>query len=151
MKKSLLLALGLAFSSSALAGASTHVTVADPYVRLSPPSAVATAAYMVLKNNGEAGVRLVKASNPLSRTTELHNHFNDNGVMKMRPVAAIDIEPNGEMALKPGGLHVMMIGLQTPLREGDVIPITLTFDDGSDMLVNATVVRQGVRQAQRQR
>lgn len=151
MKKSLLLALGLVFSSSVFASASTRVTVVDPYVRLSPPSALATAAYMVLKNHGDAGVRLVKASNPLSRATELHNHFNDNGVMKMRPVPFIEIAPQGEAVLKPGGLHVMMIGLQTPLREGDVIPITLTFDDGSDMLVNAQVVRHGARPALGQR
>jgi copper(I)-binding protein len=145
MKKRLVFVVGLTLAGLAQAGASDHVSVIDPYVRLAPPNALATGAYMTLKNSGDAGVRLVKASNPVSRATELHTHINDKGMMKMRPVASIDIKPMGEAVLLPGGLHVMLIDLTLPLREGDLIPLTLTFDDGSSLLVEARVVPPGAR------
>ncbi|MGE0080541.1 MAG: copper chaperone PCu(A)C [Thiohalomonadaceae bacterium] len=147
MKRALVFTLALAFGGLAQAGAGDQVSVVDPYVRLSPPNAPATGAFMILKNNGDKPVRLVKASNPVSRITELHDHINENGVMKMRAIASVDIPAGGEAVLRPGGLHVMMIELQTPLREGDVIPLTLVFDDGSQLLVQAPVVRPTLRPA----
>lgn len=139
-KISLLTSLLLA-SAGALAGAADNVTVQDPYVRLAPPNAPATGAFMVIKNNGDKDVKVVKADNPASRVTELHNHINDGGVMKMRPVNGIDIKAKGEAVLKPGSLHVMLIDLKAPMKEGDVVPITLDFDDGSSKKVEAKVVR----------
>lgn len=96
---------------------------------------------MVIRNNGDKDVKVVKAENPVSRVTELHNHINDGGVMKMRQVPGIDIKAKGEAVLKPGSLHVMLIDLQAPMKEGDVVPITLGFDDGSSKKVEAKVVR----------
>ena len=61
--------------------------------------------------------------------------------MKMRPVPAIEVKAKGEAVLKPGGLHVMLIDLKAPMKEGDTVPITLTFDDGSSKQVDAKVVR----------
>jgi periplasmic copper chaperone A len=130
-----------AFGSVAFAaGAADAITVVDPYVRQAPPGAMATGAFMVLKNGSARDVKLVKADNPASKTTELHTHLNEGGVMKMRPVKDIEVKAKGETALKPGGLHVMMIDMKAPLKEGDVVPITLTFDDGSSKKVDARVV-----------
>ena len=136
-----LLVLALVFSNGALAAAADNVTVQDPYVRLAPPNAPATGAFMVIKNIGDKDVRVLKADNPASKATELHNHINDGGVMKMRPVSSIDIKAKGEAILKPGGLHVMLIDLKAPMKEGDVVPITLNFDDGSSRKVDAQVLR----------
>jgi copper(I)-binding protein len=141
MKHLSMLAAGLLLATGALAGAADEVTVQDPYVRLAPPNAPATGAFMVIRNNGDKDVKVVKAANPLSRVTELHTHLNEGGVMKMRPVAAIDIKAKGEAVLKPGSLHVMMIDLKAAMKEGDVVPITLTLDDGSTKQVDAKVVR----------
>ena len=141
MKKLSLFAAGLLFSAGVLAGAADSVAVQDPYVRLAPPNAPATGAFMVIKNNGDKDIKVVKAANPVSKVTELHTHLNEGGVMKMRPVQAIDIKAKGEAVLKPGGLHVMLIDLKAPMKEGDVVPITLTFDDGSSKQVDAKVVR----------
>jgi copper(I)-binding protein len=141
MKKLTLLAAGLLISAGAFAGAADHVTVQDPYVRLAPPNAPATGAFMVIKNNGDKDVKVLKADNPASKVTELHTHLNEGGVMKMRPVPAIEIKAKGEAVLKPGGLHVMLIDLKAPMKEGDVVPITLTFDDGSSKKVDAKVVK----------
>ncbi|MBU3697576.1 copper chaperone PCu(A)C [Dechloromonas sp.] len=141
MKQLSLLAAGLMVSLGALAGAADSVTVQDPYVRLAPPNAPATGAFMVIRNGGDKDVKVVKASNPASKVTELHTHLNEGGVMKMRPVPAIEVKAKGEAVLKPGGLHVMLIDLKAPMKEGDVVPITLGFDDGSSKQVDAKVVR----------
>lgn len=143
MKSWSLLAAGLLVSAGALAAAADDVTVLEPYVRLAPPNAPATGAFMTIRNNGSRDVKVVKADNPASRVSELHTHLNDNGVMRMRPVDGIDIKAKGEAALKPGGLHIMMIDLKAPLKEGDVVPITLGFADGSSKQVEARVVRPG--------
>lgn len=141
MKQLSLLATGLFLAFGAFAGAADSVTVHEPYVRLAPPNAPATGGFMVLRNEGDKDVKVLKAVNPASRVTELHTHINEAGVMKMRPVAGIDIKAKGEVALKPGGLHVMLIDLKAPLKEGDIVPITLSFDDGSSKQVDAKVVR----------
>ena len=141
MKQLSLLAAGLMVSLGALAGAADSVTVQDPYVRLAPPNAPATGAFMVIRNGGDKDVKVIKASNPASKVTELHTHLNEGGVMKMRPVPAIEVKAKGEAVLKPGGLHVMLIDLKAPMKEGDVVPSTLGFDDGSSKPVDAKVVR----------
>ena len=141
MKQRSILVAGLLFSAGVLAGAADNVSVQDPYVRLAPPSAPATGAFMVIRNAGDKDVRVVKADNPVSKATELHTYVNEGGVMKMRPIPAIEIKAKGEAVLKPGGLHVMMIDLKVPMKEGDTVPITLTFDDGSSKQVDARVVR----------
>ncbi len=141
MTKITLFALGLGLSAAAWAGSADLISVEQPYVRLAPPNAPATGAFMQLRNAGERDVKLLKASNPVSRVTELHTHINDNGVMKMRPVPGIDIKAKGEAVLQPGGLHVMLIDLKAPLKEGDLVPLTLQFDDGSEKTVQAPVVR----------
>lgn len=141
MKRLSVLFAAMSLSAGVFAAAADQVMVHQPYVRLAPPNAMATGAYMVLKNGGEREVKLVKADNPTSQTTELHTHVNDNGVMRMRQVPDIAIPAKGETALKPGGLHVMMINMKTTLSEGQVVPITLTFDDGSSKQVEAKVVK----------
>lgn len=147
MKHLSLLATSLLFSAGVLAAAADQVMVIDPYVRLAPPNAPATGAFMVIKNNGDKPAILLKADNPVSRVTELHTHLNDGGVMKMRPVPLIEIKPKEEAVLKPGGLHVMLIDLKAPMKEGDLVPITLTFDDGSSKKVDAKVMRTSVAPA----
>lgn len=141
MKKLSFLATGLILATGAFAGGADNLSVQEPYIRLAPPNAPATGAFMVIRNNGDKDVKVLKADNPVSRVTELHTHLNEDGVMKMRPVAAIDVKAKGETVLKPGGLHVMMIDLKAPMKEGDVVPITLTLDDGSTKQIEAKVVR----------
>lgn len=141
MKRLSVLFAALSLSTAAFAGAADDVVVHEPYVRLAPPNAQATGAFMVLRNTGSKDAKLVKADNPASRLTELHTHINDKGVMRMRQVQAIDVPAKGEAVLQPGGLHVMLIDMKAPLSEGQMVPITLTFDDGSSKQVDVKVVK----------
>jgi len=137
-----LAALTAAFSNVAMAaGAADGISAVGPFVRLAPPGAQATGAFMVLKNSGDKDVKLVRAASPAAKIVELHDHINDGGVMKMRKVDAVDIKAKGEAVLKPGSLHVMLIDLTAPMKEGDKIPLTLGFDDGSSKQIEVPVMR----------
>ncbi len=138
-------ALCAAATSAALAfageRAAERVTARDPFVRLMPPHQPNTGAFMRLRNGGDQGHKLVAAASPAAKVVELHEHVHDGGVMKMRPVKEIEIKARGETVLEPGGLHVMLIGLVKPLKEGEAVPITLTFEDGSTVKIEAPVRR----------
>lgn len=127
--------------------ADSAIKVEDPYVRLVPGGTPNTGAFMVIKNGGSADRKLLKAESPAAKTVELHNHINDNGVMRMRPVPEVEVKAKGEAVLKPGSLHIMLIGLKQDLKEGDVVPITLKLDDGSATQVEAPVRRIQVQAA----
>ena len=113
------------------------VEVSNPYVRMVPPNAPATAAFMELKNTSGKDHALVSAKAYINKTTELHNHIHDNGVMRMRQVQKIDLPAGQSTALKPGGFHIMLIGLDAPVEKDQKIKIDLTFDDGSTKTIEA--------------
>ena len=126
------------------AGTADQITVVDPYVRLAPPGAKTTAAFMTLRNAGVPEAKLVSAAAPVASATELHNHINDGGVMRMRQVKEIPVPVKGEVQLKPGSYHVMLIDMKVPLKEGDKVAITLGFADGSSKTVDVPVIRPTV-------
>ena len=138
IQRTLLLVAALPLLSFA---ADSALRIADPYVRLVPPNAPASAAFMVISNSGSAPRQLVKAQSPAARSVELHTHVDDHGVMKMRPVASIAVDAKGQVELKPGSYHIMLIDLKQPLNEGEVVPIALIFDDGSSQQIAAPVRR----------
>ena len=132
-------ALVVAAPSIAAGTAADNVTVSDPYVRLAPPGQMVTGAFLVLKNNDDKDHKVVKADNPVSKVTELHTHTMEGGMMKMRPVKDIEIKAKGETGLQPGGLHIMLIDLKQPLKEGENVAISVTFEDGSSKKFDAQV------------
>ena len=123
----------------AAGSAADNVSINDPYVRLMPPGQNVTGAFVVFKNSDNKDHKVVKADNPLSKATELHTHVNEDGMMKMRQVKEIDIRARGEATLKPGSLHIMLLDLKQSLKEGDIVPITVTFEDGSSKKFDAPV------------
>ncbi len=137
IKAILLLAVSL-FSALATA-AENLVSIQDPYVRMTPPGVKTTGAFMLIVNPGAKDVTLVTAESGVAQTVQLHTHINEDGVMKMRQVAGIDIKAKGQTELKPGSFHVMLIDLKSALKEGDRVPITLTFSDGQKTTVEAQV------------
>ena len=135
------LAAALPFSlfATTSAFAAGELVVDAPYVRLVPPNAPASGAFMTISNHGGSDRQLVKAESPAARVVELHTHVNEDGVMKMRPVPAIDIKAHGQTQLKPGSFHIMLIDLKQPLKEGDQVALTLDFDDGTRLQLDAPV------------
>jgi copper(I)-binding protein len=75
----------------------------------------------------------------------VHQSFDDHGVMKMRPVAALPIEPGKPVTLAPGGYHIMLSGLRQSLTQGDSFPITLSFAKAGPVTATAIVAKAGAR------
>ena len=135
MNKVITLIAALTLSASAFA----EVKVDQPYARAVPPGQPNSAAFMSLKNNSDTEVSLVSASSSVSKVAELHAHTNENGVMKMRQVPQITLKGNQQVELKPGGLHIMLIGLKQNLVKGETVDLTLNFSDGSSKSLDINV------------
>jgi copper(I)-binding protein len=127
----LLLSSGLSFAKG--------ISVDDPYVREVPPGVPTSATFLMLKNDSDKDIALIKATSDVAKNVELHEHVHDNGMMKMRQIPKISIPANGTTVLKPGGYHIMLIGLTRKIKSGDVIDLALEFDDGSKKSVKAEV------------
>ena len=118
------------------------IFVSNAWVQAMPPSQTTSAAYMVITNNSSKEAVLVSASSDIAGALEIHRMSEMSGMMNMAQVAKIRIPALGKAALKPGGYHIMLIGLKKPVNKGDIVPITLHFQDGSAVIVNARAQQQ---------
>ena len=84
--------------------------------------------------------RLISGSTPLAERFELHTMAMKGDVMEMRQVDAIELPAGQTVELKPGGPHVMFIGLKTPLKTGSKVPVTLKFEKAGDVKVEFDVM-----------
>ena len=116
------------------------ITVMDARSRPSPMAGGNGAAYLVVLNGLDADVQLTSAATDAADVVELHETVDDNGVMRMIPQPdGFTVPAGGSVELKPGGKHVMMIGLAKPLETGDEFELTLNFDNGESMTLTVPV------------
>lgn len=131
------------FSMALPVAANAHdVQVHEAWARASAGQAANGGAFMKIENTSPHEERLLSAAADVAKTVELHTHIKEGNVMKMRRVESIAVPMYGAVELMPGGLHVMLIGLKAPLKEGDTFPLTLTFEHAGKITVPVTV--QGV-------
>jgi copper(I)-binding protein len=105
-------------------------------------SPVNSAAYLTIENRGDATDRLVGVSFDAAQRVELHESFVDEqGIASMRPVSNVELPAGGEARLEPGGLHVMLFGLDAPLSAGDSVRLVLEFEVSGRLTVTAVVRR----------
>jgi copper(I)-binding protein len=118
--------------------------IAGPWSRATPKGASIAAGYLTIKNTGTTADRLVGGSSDTAAKFEMHEMSMDNGVMKMRPLKdGLEIKPGESVELKPGGLHVMFVGLKKPLKQGDHIKATLVFEKAGKVDVDFDVTGMG--------
>jgi hypothetical protein len=98
--------------------------------------------YLTITDTG-APDRVTGASSPVATTATLHESIDDHGVMKMRPVAALPVQPGKPVTLRPGGYHIMLEGLKQPLQPGQTFPVTLNFANAGAVIATATVRKVG--------
>jgi len=137
MIRSSSLIAAILFASSSLVVQAAEIAIGDPYARAVPPGQPNSAVFMSLQNSSTADRALVNAESPAAKTVELHTNVNEGGVMQMRRIEKIEVPAGKTVTLKPGGLHVMLIGLKEALEPGAMVHLTLTFDDGSKSHVMA--------------
>ena len=87
-----------------------------------------------------AGDRLIGGSTPLADRFELHTMAMKGDVMEMRQLDAVDLAAGKTVEFKPGGLHVMFIGLKQPLAIGSKVPVTLKFEKAGEVKVEFDVM-----------
>ena len=97
------------------------------------------AAYLTVRNQGGEDDRLVGIATDVADRAEIHSTLMQDGVMRMRPVEAVEVPAHGEAVLEPGGLHVMLFGLKGPLEEGKSFALTLAFEKAGEVEVVTTI------------
>ncbi len=114
-----------------------NLSIDDVWARTGQPGQV-SAAYFEVKNKGAAD-KIVSANCDCAKATELHNVKMIDGAMKMYQVQAMDIPADGELKLKPGSYHIMLIGLNRPLVAGETLPIKVKFEKAGEATLQAKV------------
>lgn len=138
----LVLALGAGLSAAQPA---TTIEVTQAYARATAPGQAAGGGYARIRNAGTAADRLVAVQADVSRTVELHNMSMDGDVMRMRQVDGIELPAGQTVELKPGGLHLMFMGLKAPFKAGDTFPAVLKFEKAGEVKVTLQVEAAGAR------
>jgi hypothetical protein len=97
------------------------------------------AVYVTVMNRGASPDALVGAATDAAASVELHETVQEGGVMKMRPLPRFEVPAGGRLEMKPGGHHIMLLGLTRDLKPGDTVTVTVTFEKAGRMTVEAPV------------
>lgn len=144
MRRRLLLLAPACVALPALAQQRGDIAVTAPWTRAAGQNGTG-AGFLAIANRGTAPDRLVGASSPLARITEIHTHIREGDILRMRPVAAVDLPPGETVTLQPGGFHLMLIGLKQPLIQGQTVPVTLRFERAGEVEVTLAIQPAGAR------
>lgn len=112
------------------------LSISQPWTRATPPRAQTAGGFLTIENTGDAPDSLIGASSPIASRVEIHKMRMDNGVMVMRPATdGVTIPAGGSVTLAPGGFHIMFMQLKEGLKEGDTVPVVLSFEHAGDIEV----------------
>lgn len=118
--------------------------IEHPWSRATPPGAKVAGGYFTVVNKGNSPDRLLTISSDVSEKAELHEMGVKDGVMTMRPVSGgLEIPAGGKVALKPGGYHLMFVGLKRQPKQGEKFAATLTFEKAGAVKVEFAVEGMG--------
>ncbi len=135
-----ILAIGMAWPVAAADVTAGSLTISAPWARATPRGASVGGGYLSITNKGDAPDRLLGGSTGVAKEIEIHSMTMDNGVMKMRPVTGgLEVKPGQTVELKPGGYHVMFVGLKHGLKQGDHVKATLHFEKAGKVEVDFPV------------
>jgi copper(I)-binding protein len=138
VKRILLPALLLA--SCGRSDGSPQLQISDAWARETVAGQSATVAYMTLANTGSGADRLVAVEAPPPASAMVHLTSNENGIARMRPVGSgLEVPARGAARLTPGGTHVMITGLTSPLEQGDTLRLRLRFERSGERSVDVPV------------
>jgi copper(I)-binding protein len=148
-KLALQIAIAVALTIAAILSLAAHarangIVVSGAYARASSGAGARTGAlYLTIRNEGTAPDALLAVSTDAAASAMIHETAVENGVATMRHVEKLEIAPGQEASFAPGGMHVMLMGLKAPLRRGDLIRATLSFQNAGDVRVDVPVAGIG--------
>ena len=134
-----LLAIASLTSAPTARAAGETIHIVDANARPTPPGVTAGVVYLMLMNHGAEDDTLTGISTPIADMAELHRSVTENGIARMPPVTGFVIKSNDGVTFKPGGLHIMLMGLKQPLKIGQTFPVTLTFAKAGPVEITVTV------------
>ena len=134
------LLMSLFFALYSISFAAPKIEIKEAWAEAVPPTSSLTAAYMVIENRGNEDDRLLKVVSRVSDYAEIHaTSVDEKGVAKMKKIEAIAIPAGKVVEIKPGGYHIMLIGLRKPLKEGYKVALNLQFEKSGIIKVQAEV------------
>jgi periplasmic copper chaperone A len=137
----LIVVVGSVFAVGISSAQTGQLEVSDAWARATPGHSQIGAAYLTIRS--PTADRLVAAATPVAKKAELHNMSMSGMIMKMRPMAGIDIPAGQPVTLSPDGMHIMLTGLAKPLRAGQSFPLTLRFTKAGTRTVDVAVANLG--------
>jgi copper(I)-binding protein len=142
----------LAVLWSSTAGAHDYklgtLEIGHPWARATPPTAPAGGGYLTITNKGTGPDRLISVKSPAADMVQVHEMKMEGNVMRMRELdGGLAIPPGATVALAPGGLHLMMMGLKAPLKQGERVPVTLVFEKAGTIDVELAIAAMGATSA----
>ena len=134
----LIVAASFAFAQDA------SIQVEQPWARATPAGATTGAVYLTITNKSQEMDRMLSASSDVADKLQIHEMKVVNGTMEMREVpSGLPVPAKGSVVLKPGGFHVMLIGLKKPLKAGETIPLTLDFEKAGKVSITVPIRAMG--------
>ena len=122
------------------------LVITQAWSRATPGGAKVGGGYLTIENKGSAPDRLIGGSADVAGKVQVHEMAVNNGVMTMRPLDnGLTIEPGKTVKLAPGGYHLMLLDLKSPLKQGDKIPVTLEFEKAGQVKLSLDVLGVGAQ------
>ena len=122
------------------------LVISQAWTRATPKGAKIGGGYLTIENKGTTPDRLIGGSADIAGSVQVHEMSIEDGVMKMRPLdKGLAIEPGKTVKLAPGGYHLMMVDLKSPLKQGDKLPVTLEFEKAGKVQVSLDVAGVGAQ------
>jgi len=135
----LVLAAFLALAAGAHEYNLDKLTIGHPWSTVTRGGLKTAAVYVTFVNDGPTSDRLLKVSSPIATSAMIHTNIKDGDVMRMRMMDSVEIPAGKTVELKPGGMHIMLEGLDHPLKDGEMFPLTLTLANEGDVKVEVMV------------
>lgn len=113
------------------------LTVDKAFTPVPAPGQKNAVAYLIIENRGEQDVQILNVETAAANVAEVHRHTYEDGVMRMRKVNHAKVPAKGQLVFATGGYHIMLLGLEKPLKAGDFYDLSIEFDNGT--VINTTV------------
>jgi copper(I)-binding protein len=139
----LLAAAALAVAAHAHQYSVGDLIIGHPWSRPTVSGLQTGVAYLSITNKGTRPDTLIAASSPAAARVEFHLTTFDAGIARMRPANAVVVEPNATITAEPGGLHLMLVDLKSPLVVGSMVPLVLRFETAGEITVQLQVEPMG--------
>lgn len=140
---SIAFALAASVQANAQTSSSSPIAVERPWARATPGGAQTGAMYLTLINNGDSADQLLGATTSVADKVQFHSTTEENGMSRMREMQVVDVAPHARATFAPGGMHIMLVGLKQPLKEGQTLSLTLIFAKAGKVDVTVPVAKVG--------